>query len=76
VVTECGLQNSALGIFVCVQLRHSPTMSVPSVRYALLMNVGAIAFFSDAFQIRIVPVDTPKVIKEYFPENPVSTTPI
>lgn len=44
VVTECGLQNSALGIFVCVQLLHSPAMSVPSVVYALLMNGGALVF--------------------------------
>ena len=44
VVTECGLQNSALGIYVCVQLLHSPAMSVPSVVYALLMNGGALVF--------------------------------
>ena len=44
VVTECGLQNSALGIYVCIQLLHSPAMSVPSVVYALLMNGGALAF--------------------------------
>ena len=44
IVTECGLQNSALGIFVCLQLLASPAMSAPSVVYALLMNVGAIAF--------------------------------
>ena len=44
VVTECGLQNSALGIYVCVQLLQSPAMSVPSVVYALLMNGGALAF--------------------------------
>jgi BASS family bile acid:Na+ symporter len=44
VVTECGLQNSALGIFVCLQLLHSPAMSVPSVVYALLMNLGGLAF--------------------------------
>ena len=44
IVTECGLQNSALGIFVCLQLLASPAMSAPSVVYALLMNLGAIAF--------------------------------
>lgn len=44
VVTECGLQNSALGIYVCVQLLHAPAMSVPSVVYALLMNGGALVF--------------------------------
>jgi BASS family bile acid:Na+ symporter len=44
VVTECGLQNSALGIYVCVELLHSAAMSVPSVVYALLMNGGGLAF--------------------------------
>ena len=44
VATECGLQNSALGIYVGVQLLGRPAMAVPSVVYALLMNVGAIAF--------------------------------
>lgn len=44
IVTECGLQNSALGIFVCLQLLASPAMSAPSVVYALLMNAGGIAF--------------------------------
>lgn len=44
VTTECGLQNSALGIYVTVQLLAVPAMSVPSVVYALLMNVSAIVF--------------------------------
>ena len=44
VATECGLQNSALGIYVTVELLGTPAMSVPSVVYALLMNVGALAF--------------------------------
>jgi BASS family bile acid:Na+ symporter len=44
VATECGLQNSALGIYVCVELLRAPALSVPSVVYALLMNAGAIAF--------------------------------
>lgn len=44
VATECGLQNAALGIYVTVQLLATPAMSVPSVVYALLMNVGALAF--------------------------------
>ena len=43
VVTECGLQNSALGIYVCLQLLQSPAMSVPSIVYALVMNGGALA---------------------------------
>ncbi len=44
VATECGLQNSALGIFVCIELLQAPAMSAPSVVYALLMNVGALLF--------------------------------
>ena len=44
VATECGLQNSALGIYVCVELLRQPAMSVPSVVYAVLMNGGAIVF--------------------------------
>lgn len=44
VVTECGLQNSALGIFVALQLLQSPEMSIPSIVYALLMNGGAVVF--------------------------------
>jgi BASS family bile acid:Na+ symporter len=44
VATECGLQNSALGIYVTVELLRQPALSVPSVVYALLMNVGALAF--------------------------------
>ena len=31
VATECGLQNSALGIYITVQLLAAPAMSVPSV---------------------------------------------
>lgn len=44
VATECGLQNSALGIYISLEVLHSPAMSVPSVVYALLMNLGAVAF--------------------------------
>lgn len=44
VATECGLQNSALGIYVTVELLRTPALAVPSVVYALLMNVGALAF--------------------------------
>jgi BASS family bile acid:Na+ symporter len=44
VAIECGLQNSALGIYVTLELLRAPAMSVPSVVYALLMNAGALAF--------------------------------
>lgn len=44
VVIECGLHNSALGIYVCVQWMAMPAMSAPSVVYALLMNVTTLLF--------------------------------
>ena len=44
IATECGLQNAGLGIFIAASVLHSPAMTVPSVVYALLMNVSAIAF--------------------------------
>ena len=44
VATECGLQNAGLGIFIAAGVMQSPTMTVPSVVYALLMNFGAIGF--------------------------------
>jgi BASS family bile acid:Na+ symporter len=44
VVIECGLHNSALGIYVCVQWLAMPAMTAPSVVYALLMNVTTLLF--------------------------------
>jgi len=44
VVIECGMHNSALGIYVCVQWMVMPAMSAPSVVYALLMNVTTLMF--------------------------------
>lgn len=44
VATECGLQNAGLGIFIASSVMQSPAMTVPSVVYALLMNLGAIGF--------------------------------
>ncbi|CAA7626851.1 Na+-dependent transporter [Candidatus Terasakiella magnetica] len=44
VVMENGLQNSALGIFVAVTLLNSPAMMVPSIVYAFVMNLTALAF--------------------------------
>ncbi|MCZ8129957.1 MAG: bile acid:sodium symporter family protein [Steroidobacteraceae bacterium] len=42
IASECGLQNAALGIFVATTVLAAPALAVPSVVYALLMNVGAI----------------------------------
>ena len=42
VVLETGLQNGALGIFVAATLLGSPAMMVPSIVYALVMNVTAL----------------------------------
>jgi BASS family bile acid:Na+ symporter len=38
-VMECGLQNAALGITLAVSMLAMPALAVPSVVYALLMNV-------------------------------------
>lgn len=43
---ECGLQNAALGIFVAHSLLASPTLAIPAVVYAFLMNVTALAWVS------------------------------
>jgi len=43
VILETGLQNGALGIFVAATLLGSEAMMVPSILYALVMNVSAIA---------------------------------
>jgi BASS family bile acid:Na+ symporter len=45
-VMENGLQNGALGIFVAVTLLHSGGMMVPSIVYALVMNVTALGFLA------------------------------
>lgn len=44
IASECGLQNAALGIFIAAGVLQSPAMALPSVVYALLMNVSAILF--------------------------------
>jgi len=40
---ECGIQNSALGITLALTVLARPELAVPSVTYALLMNVSALA---------------------------------
>ncbi len=44
VVLETGLQNGALGIFVATVLLGRGDMMAPSIVYALVMNVTALAF--------------------------------
>jgi bile acid:Na+ symporter, BASS family len=44
IASECGLQNAALGIFIATAVLATPALAVPSVIYALLMNVGALIF--------------------------------
>lgn len=39
---ECGLHNAAIGIFIAATVLGTPAMAVPSVVYALLMNLTAI----------------------------------
>ena len=41
IASECGLQNAALGIYVATAVLGAASLAVPSVVYALLMNVGA-----------------------------------
>jgi BASS family bile acid:Na+ symporter len=41
IASECGLQNAALGIFIATSVLGAASLAVPSVVYALLMNVGA-----------------------------------
>lgn len=41
IAADCGLHNAALGIFVATTIFQAPALAVPSVVYALLMNVGA-----------------------------------
>lgn len=42
IAAECGLQNAALGIFIATAVLGAAPLAVPSVVYALLMNVGAL----------------------------------
>ncbi|TAN50346.1 MAG: bile acid:sodium symporter family protein [Rhodospirillales bacterium] len=43
VIMENGLQNSALGIFVAISLLQNEAMMAPSIIYAFVMNLTAIA---------------------------------
>jgi len=43
---ECGIQNSALGITVAVSLLSLAELAVPSVIYAFMMNVSALALIA------------------------------
>jgi BASS family bile acid:Na+ symporter len=42
IVIECSLHNAAVGIFIAATVLQAPQMTVPSVIYALLMNVSAL----------------------------------
>ncbi|MCK6391465.1 MAG: bile acid:sodium symporter family protein [Azonexus sp.] len=42
VAMECGLQNAGLGIYVALGVLALPALAVPSVVYALMMNLGAL----------------------------------
>jgi len=41
ITLECGLQNAAMGIFVAATLLSSTQMVIPSIIYALVMNISA-----------------------------------
>lgn len=55
IASECGLQNAALGIFVATTLLSAPQLAVPSVVYALIMNLGAFALIAWARRWRAQP---------------------
>ena len=42
ITLECGLQNAAMGIFVAATLLANSNMVIPSIIYALIMNVSAV----------------------------------
>jgi BASS family bile acid:Na+ symporter len=46
IASESGLQNAALGIYIATQVLALPEMAIPSVVYALLMNVSAIGLIA------------------------------
>jgi BASS family bile acid:Na+ symporter len=43
IMIEGGMRNAALGILVSVSLLGEPRMSVPSITYALIMNLTVLA---------------------------------
>ncbi|MCW9032777.1 MAG: bile acid:sodium symporter family protein [Rhodospirillales bacterium] len=50
---ECGLQNAAMGIFVAATLLANTMMVIPSVIYALVMNVtAAVVIFATTKTVR------------------------
>lgn len=55
IASECGLQNAALGIFIAASVLQAPTLALPSVVYALLMNVSAILFVIGLRRLRKEP---------------------
>lgn len=59
IASECGLQNAALGIFVATTLLAAPPLAVPSVVYALIMNLGAFALIAWARRWRAAPASVP-----------------
>ncbi len=44
IALECGLQNAGMGIFIAISLFQVPQLAVPSVVYALTMNLGALVY--------------------------------
>ena len=49
ITIECGLQNGALGIFVASTLLVNQTMMIPSLIYALIMNLTVAIFMAASF---------------------------
>lgn len=52
---ECGLQNAAIGIFVAATLLGSATMMIPSMMYAVVMNITALLVLAATLSGRLQP---------------------
>lgn len=55
IALECGLQNAAIGIFVAATLLQSTAMMIPSMMYAVVMNVTALLFLAYSLLSRAAP---------------------
>lgn len=58
IAIECGVHNTAIGIFVAVTVLGAPAMAVPGVIYALMMNLSAFALIAIMHQRTAEPVSS------------------
>lgn len=57
---EGGLQNGALGIFVSLTLLHNTTLMIPSITYALIMNLTAAVLIFWRLQKNMLAASSPR----------------